>query len=219
MTPQEQAEEEAFRRLYGPWEPLLPDQVAGFLAEFDAPWWLVGGWSIEAFTGLARPHEDIDVVVFRRDLPRLRTALAPLHLWSAGAGALRPLNDDWPDVHPDAGQVWVREHALAPWLADVILQDDDGAGRWVNKRWAEHVADLQDVTWVADDGIRYLLPEVALLHKARLDRPKDRRDLGATWPLLSLAQQDWLVAGVVATEPADHPWQVLASGSLPPAPG
>ena len=35
-------------------------------------WWVVGGWAIEAFTGVARRHEDIDLVIWARDLPLLR---------------------------------------------------------------------------------------------------------------------------------------------------
>ena len=30
----------------------------------------------------------------------------------------------------------------------------------------DHVAPLDEVTWVAADGIRYLNPEIALLYKA-----------------------------------------------------
>ena len=36
----------------------------------DAPWWIVGGWAIDAFTGRPREHHDIDVGFFRADLPR-----------------------------------------------------------------------------------------------------------------------------------------------------
>jgi hypothetical protein len=27
------------------------------------PWWLVGGWAIEAFTGVLHEHEDIDLSI------------------------------------------------------------------------------------------------------------------------------------------------------------
>ncbi len=37
---------------------------------------------------------------------------------------------------------------------------------------------------MADDGVRYLRPEVTLLYKAALHRPKDDRDLARTWPML-----------------------------------
>jgi hypothetical protein len=200
------AADEEFERLYGPWDPLLPTEVADYLNGFDAPWWVAGGWSIEAFTGVRRHHEDIDVSIFHRDLPRLRTAMAGrAHIWSAGSGALRPVNDDWPDLHPDASQVWLREHASAPWRVDVLVNPDDD-GRWVNRRWAEHVAPLEEITWVGNDGVTYLNPEIALLFKAKLQRPKDDRDLDVAWPLLTPDQRAWLRDAVRATEGEDHPW-------------
>ena len=67
-------------------------------------------------------------------------------------------------------------------------------------------------TWVAEDGIRYVRPEIALLYKARLDREKDRRDLELTWPLLDDAARAWLLDAVGAVEPG-HAWLTrLASG-------
>ena len=204
-TPEEQAEEREFQRLYGPWDAYDRGQVATLLADYGRPWWLVGGWSIEAFTGVERPHEDIDVVIFRRDLPRLQELLGGrFHFWSAGAGALRPLNAEWPEPHPDAGQVWLREHALAPWRLDVILSDDHH-GEWVSRREPEWHAPLDEVTWVADDGIRHLRPEIVLQHKARLDRGKDRVDLAVAWPMLSAERQEWLREAVGRLHPG-HAW-------------
>ena len=64
---------------------------------------------------------------------------------------------------------------------------------------------LEEATWVAADGIRYLNPEIVLLFKARLDRPKDDRDLDRTWPLLAPDRQAWLRDAVRRLD-ADHPW-------------
>ena len=58
------------------------------------------------------------------------------------------------------------------------------------------------------DGVRIMAPEVVLQHKARLDRPKDRADLAATWPLLDPRRQRWL-RDAVRRERADHPWLAL----------
>ena len=177
-----------------------------------------GGCAIEAFTGVVRPHEDIDVAIFRRDLDRLRAHVGHrLHLWSAGGGALRPVNDDWPEPHPGAGQVWLREHALAPWVADVILQEERD-GRWLSRRNPDHLADLADVTWVAADGVRYVAPEIALEHKARLQRPKDDADLDAAWPLLSADQRRFVLDGTRREDP-DHRWLTrLDEGGTPTTP-
>lgn len=90
-----------------------------------------------------------------------------------------------------------------------ITPDRDGL--WTNKRWADHVVPVSEATWVADDGIRYLRPEICLLYKAALDREKDRRDLDLTWPLLGGAERTWLRDALAHVHP-DHPW--LAPGHL-----
>ena len=198
-------EELAFQRLYGPWQPMTPTELALLMSDFPEPWWVVGGHAIEAFTGVQRHHEDIDLTIFAAHLPQLRRHVGErFHVWSAGAGALRPVDDQHPEPHPEAGQVWLREHALAPWRVDCILNPSKD-GRWVSKRDSSHVADLDEVTWVADDGIRYLAPEVTLLFKAKQARPKDETDLMTAWPRMSEKQQAWLRDAVRRKYP-DHPW-------------
>jgi len=54
LTPEDLAEGEYWERLYGRWEPFDPAAAQEFLAGFDRPWWVVGGWAIEAFTGVGR---------------------------------------------------------------------------------------------------------------------------------------------------------------------
>jgi hypothetical protein len=175
------------------------------MAAYDREWWVVGGWAIDAFTGQAREHDDIDLVIWRRDLPAFQELVGERHhVWSVGSGMLRPLNADWPELHPEAGQVWLRDHALAPWFLDCILAEDRD-GLWVSRRDDDHVAPLADVTWVADDGICYLRPEVVLHHKARLDRAKDRADLAVAWPLLGEAEQEWLREALRRWDP-QHGW-------------
>ncbi|MGO4599961.1 nucleotidyltransferase domain-containing protein [Terrabacter sp. 2RAF25] len=193
-----------FERIYGPVRPWTPAQARDVLDGIDVPWWVAGGWAIEAFTGVARPHEDIDLSVFRRDLPALRTFLEPrFHLWAASDEGLLHLAPG--RAMPEhAGQVWVREHALAPWSCEfVVNQDLDG--RWQSKRDPSFSAPLEDVTWERD-GVRYLAPELALSHKVATGRPKDDDDLAAALPLLSPRQRDFL-ADFVRTHAPEHPWR------------
>src|SRR5829696_6986075 len=70
-------EDRDFYRWYGPWAPLTPTEVAERLRGMDARWWIVGGWAVEAFTGIAREHEDVDVAFFREDLGRIHAHLSP----------------------------------------------------------------------------------------------------------------------------------------------
>ena len=207
-TSEEIAEEAAFTRLWGEWDALDPAGLAAFMSGYDGEWWVVGGWAMDAFTGVPRRHEDIDLVIWLRDLPRFRAMVGERHhIWSVGSGMIRPLNADWPEIHAEAGQVWLRDHAAAPWFLDCILSEDRD-GRWVSRRDPEHVVPLADVTWVAADGIRYMRPEVVLHHKARLDRGKDRADLAVVWPMLGSDQQAWLREAVRRLYP-DHAWLKL----------
>ena len=202
----EDPEEAAFQSLYGPWAPLDPAGVAELLAGFGRPWWIAGGWAIEAATGVARRHEDIDVAIFRRDVGVLRTYLQPAyHCWAAGSGTLRPLTDEQPELPEWSEQAWIREHARAPWLADFVASED-ADGDWVFRRDPTFTAPLGDVTWTdAATGIRYLNPEIALAYKAKQQRPKDNADLSAALPILDQPARRWLEATVGRLHP-DHVW-------------
>ncbi|WP_084531727.1 nucleotidyltransferase domain-containing protein [Nocardia miyunensis] len=179
------AEKIEFHRLYGAWATVTPSDGRDILGDFAGPWWIAGGWALDAFTGTRRAHDDIDVAIFRHDLPELQRAVTGrLHVWSASSGALRPVNDQYPDLLDDAVQVWLREEATAPWLLDVLLNPSRN-GRWVNRRNPSMTAPLDAVTWTAPDGIRYLDPEIVLIFKAKHARPKDHEDLRRTWPAMT----------------------------------
>ena len=91
FTPEERAEDAASTALYGPWESFDVDGARAFFDGFDRPWWLVGGWAIEAFTGAEREHEDIDVSMLACDVPALREFVGDRwHLWTNVGGTLRP---------------------------------------------------------------------------------------------------------------------------------
>jgi len=66
---EETEEDRDFHRWFGAWDPLTPPQAADRLAGLAARWWIVGGWAVDAFSGIPRDHEDIDVAFFRADLP------------------------------------------------------------------------------------------------------------------------------------------------------
>jgi hypothetical protein len=208
-----QMTDEHFAHLYGPWDTPSVEEVRGWLDGWEAAWWVAGGQSIEQFTGVTRRHDDLDIAFFRRDIASLHAHLGPrFHLWAAGSGTLRPLG--WEagrpttDVRlPDwSGQVWVREHALSPWRVDFVATPDR-EGRWVFKRDETCSAPLDEVTEVAEDGVRYQRPEVTLAFKAHLARPKDHADFAAALPLLSASQRGWLTERLRALYPDGHEWE------------
>lgn len=195
-----------FERIYGPQLAWTPTEARDLLDGLAVPWWVAGGWAIEAFTGVAREHEDIDLSVFRRDLPAVRRRLeGDWHLWAVSDEGLTHLAPDR-DMPEHAEQVWVREHAQAPWRGEFVLNPDVD-GRWQLKRDPSVVLPLEDATWERD-GIHYLRPELVLAHKVRAARPKDDMDLEAALPLLGPAERAWL-SGFVARHAPEHPWREL----------
>ena len=78
------AEDIAFYDVYGAWDPLTPAELARLMDGFPRPWWIVGGYAIEAFTGVPRFHEDIDLVIFTSDFPHLRAQLGDVRVVTLG---------------------------------------------------------------------------------------------------------------------------------------
>lgn len=204
-TDEERAEDAAFESLYGPWAPLEPAALAREMEGFDRPWWIVGGWALEAATGVRREHEDIDLSLLACDVPAFVEFMrGRWHVWNNVGGVLHPLGGRWQTVDEPASQLWLRADALSPWVADVPLTPDVD-GHWSHKFLDGEVAPWQDVTWQAEDGIRYLRPEIVLSFKARLRRPKDAPDLATTLPMLDEQARAWLRGAVASLDP-QHPW-------------
>jgi hypothetical protein len=202
-------DEAAFQALYGQWDPPEPAQVAGLFAGSGVRWWIAGGRAARA--GAApRQHDDTDIAVRLADLGPLRAQLSGWHLWEANSGTLRPLLPG-DMLTPGCEQLWARRDAQHPWQLDLLLDRSDA--EWVFKRDARvHLPWPRALHEV--DGIPHLRPEVALLHKAHLDRPKDRTDLAAA--RLDPPARAWLAQALDLL--GEHGWAAAArSGSGPAA--
>lgn len=192
-----------------PWSPLDPAALPGLLGGVGAPWWLAGGWAIDAFVGeVTREHEDTDVLVLRRDQAVFRSALASWDLHAADPpGTLRP----WPvgetlplEVH----DVWCRPTSSSPWALQLMIDDTDGED-WVYRRDARLRRPVSSLAGPASDVRRQVLaPEVQLLQKSKGLRPKDEADLAVAAPLLSPAARSWLRDALDLVSPG-HPWSAL----------
>lgn len=196
-------DDEAFERWFGPWDPLSPAGVAALLDGVTSPWWIVGGWAIDAFTGRTREHHDIDVGFFRADLSAMLDHLAPtVCVWSNASGTLRPLTKA-EDLLPDCRQLWVRRNGSSPWILDFAMTPHDGM-TWISPR-DEAVRMPIGEALITVEGVRYLRPEIVLSFKARAHRPQDEGDFDAVLPLLDDVGRRWL-RDTIASEHPDDPW-------------
>jgi Aminoglycoside-2''-adenylyltransferase len=192
-----------FFRWYGPWIQSLPSEVAQIMAGMAAPWWIVGGWAIEVFTGRSREHEDIDVAIFRGDLPILLDHLLPNYcVWSNLSGTLRPLRTP-NELLEGCRQLWVRRDATSPWLFDLLLTPHE-ADTWISVRDDRIRRTFAETVFTHDD-IHYLRPEIVLHLKAKLNRAKDDSDFSAALSLLESDACAWLRSALEIANP-DHPW-------------
>lgn len=191
-------------RLYGPWVPRTPQDAAALFEGYDGPWWIAGGWAVEAFTGVPRPHDDVDPSIPRDGVAALRRHLAGrLDVWEADDGTLRPLVEETDEVAPTCENLWLRRSGADPWEYDVILMSTSPT-TWTFKRDPRISLPLHEILWDSD-GITYLRPEVQLLHKARAVRPKDQVDFEACAPLLDPAPRAWLRDSLGMAHPG-HRW-------------
>ncbi|WP_045279086.1 nucleotidyltransferase domain-containing protein [Microbacterium oxydans] len=191
-------------RLYGPWNPRTVIDVIELFEGYPGRWWIAGGWAIEAFTGVSRPHSDIDPSIPRSDANRLRAHVVDrLDVWAANQGDLLPLaNPDRP-VPDTCSNLWLRPNGATPWEYDVILMDATPA-LWTYKRDPRVTLPFDKILW-SQAGVEYLRPEIQLLHKAPGLRPQDRLDFDAARSSMSDEASAWLRCALETAHPG-HPW-------------
>jgi hypothetical protein len=192
----------------GPWEPLAVRDLARLLAGASFPWWVAGGWAIDLFVGhQTRPHDDLDVLVLRRDQLAVQQVMRGWDLHAADPpGTLRPWR---PGETLGVGihDIWCRPHVASPWAFQLMLADADATGtRWVFRRDRRVTGPLSRLGRRGAENIAYLAPEVQLLYKAKpVPRPKDEHDFAVALPLLDAPRRRWLTQALTILHP-QHPW-------------
>jgi hypothetical protein len=188
------------------WAPLSLARISTLFASADFPWWVAGGYAIELAVGAAfREHEDLDLLILRRDQVAARRFLGDwdcrpvdttglLRVWNPGE--ILPM-----DVH----EVWCREDIDAPWRFSLLLDEADG-DTWYSRRDATVRKAVDELGSRHDGNPPYLCPDVQLYYKAKNVRAKDEQDLHMVLPRLTKRQRTWLAEAVYRTYGAEHPW-------------
>ena len=186
----------------------LADQL-GHVEGLPVPWYVAGGWAIDLFLGrVTRDHHDVDVAIARSDqraayehiTDRTWSKIVPHPEGLAGMGTIEP----W-----DGTRLSLPTHQI---LADdedghriEFLLNEIGPIEWRSRRSAEVTMPLATMALTADDGVRYLTPEIVLLYKAKHMREWDEADFEVMLPDLYLGQRHWLYHALEEEQPG-HPW-------------
>ncbi|MCF6386964.1 hypothetical protein L2K20_08255 [Mycobacterium sp. MBM] len=183
------------------WEAWHPAEVAEHLAHVRAPWCVAAGWALDLFVGeVTRDHDDTEIAVPSARFGEIVAAL-PGYAWDVvGDGRIWP----YPQRLQTHFQTWLREPSTGIYRLDVFREPhrDD---HWLCRRDPAIALPVAELILRTDDGIPYVIPEVALLFKAKHLRAKDEADFRRVLPELAAVRRFRLCAWLSRLHPG-HPW-------------
>jgi hypothetical protein len=183
--------------------------IAQRMADFPAPWLVAGGWAIDCFLGReTRRHEDLEITVPRdrqhaiherfSDWTRLK--IVPRQ---EGDGDIVPWEPN-EYLELPIHQIVLQHPGFEPPEFEFFLNEIED-GEWFFRRNRGIHRPLGEMIVVGPWGIPVVAPEVQLLFKARLHRPKDEADFSSVLPSLGPERSRWLRLALELQNPG-HPW-------------
>ena len=186
------------------WGALTPNDAVTLLSAVRAPWSVAGGWALDLYLGkVTRPHKDLDIGIFRRNVAMVLAALPGWEFFEAKDGVLTPLATG-SVPRAEVNSLWCKRLSAARWELELMLDESDGEF-WVFRRDPRIRRPLSSTIQRNPEGIAYLAPEIQLLYKARATRAEDQADFSQVVPHLPRDAQSWLRESLMRTDPA-HPW-------------
>lgn len=186
------------------WDPWSPLQVSQILAEAPPSWSVVGGWALDLWLGReTRTHADIEVAIPEADFGHFRRLLEHRYaLYAVGDGETLALEPSQP-LPIGKHQCWIADRDSGKWRLDLMLEPGDRRV-WVFRRDAR-IREPRQAMIGRSGTIPFLVPEGALLYKAKACRDKDEADFATVLPHLATKARSWLAASLALAHPG-HPW-------------
>jgi hypothetical protein len=162
---------------------------------------------------VTRPHEDLEIGIFRDDQAALRSCLAGWELLKCERpGWLDPWKEG-EQLELPVHQVFARppgsEPLVQPWEPggdelQFFLNDVDG-DLWVCRRDPAVTRPVDEICVRSASGLPIVVPEIQLLYKAKHHKEKDEHDFRSALPRLSSERREWLKWSLEVVHPGD-PW-------------
>ena len=188
-------------------ETAVPEAVAymrDLLHGFGRPWFLCGGWAVDAWLGRqTRDHLDVDIALLHED---------QYAVWEHFAGWALVAHD--PNVADDTTEPWTGRRLDPPAHVHVPQRGETSAKHsafefefiLVETSGQDWVLNREPYTGQTAWGLPAEAPEVVLLNKADgVVRPHDEQDFRALLPTLTDVQRAWLWDAIRRVHPG-HPW-------------
>jgi len=178
---------------------------------FPGPWYVAGGWALDLFLGrVTRPHEDVEVALFRQDQMQLREHLPDWEFVKVSRGRRDPWRSgEWLEL--PVHEIHGCQHETGTAL-EFLLNERQG-GSWVYRRNAAVTLPLERVGGQRSD-LPYLRPEIVLLYKAKSPRPIDEEDFRSVLHALDDDGARWLFGALRECHPKHH-WLEALAGPTP----
>lgn len=182
-----------------------PVKVAALMRGFEEDWCVAGGWAIDLYLDAeTRPHEDVEIAIFRRDQTAVQKYLAgwrllkaengELSVWSAGEFLELPIH-----------AIHCFNEESEPGFLEILLNESENA-RWLYRRNRQISVPLSETALISKTGISFLRPEIVLLYKSKNPRAKDQQDFQNVVNYLNDESKKWLRDALLSCYPQQHHW-------------
>lgn len=181
------------------------DAVVEIMRGFPARWCIAGGWAIDLFLGkVTRPHEDVDIAVFREDQLVIHDHFAG---WTIRKVVDRSLVDwsfdEWLSL--PIHEVHIESPGPQPSTTLEILLNEQELDEWVFRRHPDIRRPIEETIEGVKDGLPILSPAIVLLYKAKDPRPHDLCDFESVRQGLDPDDRQWLKDALEQVYPG-HEW-------------
>ena len=174
------------------------------MCDFKPNWFIAGGWAIDLFLGkITRPHQDIEIAIFRKDQIALHDYF--------GYWLLRKILDG-------EQVVWHRNEWLTLPIHEIhcfnekaamrqieVLLNESNETEWVYRRNQKVRRSLVKIELESNADVKFLCPEIVLLYKSKNPRAKDEQDFQAVVKHLDAERKEWLKCAIRVCD-ENHPW-------------